>query len=220
MTTTFLQVKQEILRLLDDEVVTGSSPMAVQAISAALMQDAVNAALESITTRIWKRSTFTITTETTPTATRQYTLPSDVIDIEAIYDANVGQFIPRLELRVGSAFASGGGNAWLPYPSGSITFTADVEDTITGYYAGAWTQPTGDTSVLDIPDAAIIAIVFFAASYCRLPSAASAANIRQYNTKVDSGQPTDNPVAEFSDFLLKRYEIELARIPMMQRERR
>jgi len=219
--TTYAELKRDILRLLGEDEESGSDPVAGEGVSAALLQDAVHAALEAITTRVWKRSKTTILTTTDPAVedTYQFTLPTDLLDIEAVYYHSVGQFIPQLDMKVGNQFASGAGQAWILYPEGQITFTNEPDASLDIYYSALFTLPTDDDDVLDCPRAALTAVAYFAASYCRIPDASSAASIRQYNTKVDSGQPTDNPVAEYSDWLLKRYEAELQRLPMMKKER-
>jgi hypothetical protein len=87
------------------------------------------------------------------------------------------------------------------------------DDGATVYYSAYWAKPEDDEEALETPDIATAALTMFAASYCLLNSASQASSIRQFGTKVDSGKPTDNPLEQSSTYFMKRFEIELQRIP-------
>ena len=80
-------------------------------------------------------------------------------------------------------------------------------------------EPEEDDDAIEAPSIAAICIVLYAASYVLLGDTNSSASIRQFNTKVDSGLHGDIPAKVVSDFLLKRFENELQRIPMMEKGR-
>jgi hypothetical protein len=218
MDTTFGEAKSELLRLLKDTQTEGT-PVEGNTISAALLQDGIHAALDAIVSRLWKQAVFTVDedTEEAVADSRSYSLPVACIEIENVYDSHIGEFIPRIEMAIGDALIASSGNGWYTYPSGRITFTAALTDEVSIYYSSLWDKPASDDDVLDPPGMSLTAILFFAASYCLLPGATSSANIRQYNTKVDSGKPVDNTVQDMSSYFMKRFEIELQRIPQMQK---
>lgn len=213
MDTSFGDAKLAVLRLLGDEILVDDYlPVGGSGYGYELLEDAIHAALDAICSRSWKQA---ITTLTADGETSLFELPVDLIEVESVYDANQLAFIPRIEMAVGDPFISTAGNGWLLYPQGYISFVGEVAEDITVYYSSLWEKPTSDDDLLEPPGICLTPIIYFAASYCLLPDAAQAADIRQFNTKVDSGQPTDNPKAEMSNYLLKRFEIELQRVPQM-----
>lgn len=81
------------------------------------------------------------------------------------------------------------------------------------YYHAAWGEVTAGTSVIDAPRWALRLLNFYAAAYCIAPSGIKSAKIRQFNQKLDSGNPEDNPINEQADYYLKWYRTELAKYP-------
>jgi hypothetical protein len=110
------------------------------------------------------------------------------------------------------------GNAWSLFPHGKISFINDLgESGAKVYYSSVWNKPEAPDEVIESPESSTIAICLYAASYCLLNKSAGSADIRQYNTKVDSGAPTDIPQKTMSDFFYRRYELELQRLPSMEK---
>ena len=104
---------------------------------------------------------------------------------------------------------------FLEFPEGKITFSkAPSTDGIKLYYAAVWNKPADDTDVIDVPDVYLTAVSLYAAAYSLLNKATSAAQIRQYNTKTDSGTPEQNPSQRQADYLLKWFETEMNRHPV------
>lgn len=227
MALTLADAKKKLLRLVEDEVVVTVvtpavvGPPAVPAVtlvsgakySPDLLLDAVHAGLDAVLNRLWKSSKYTIATAGTV-----FTLPTDLVDLEAVRETENNVLLPKLNLSAGQVFSDRTGNAWTPYPEGSITFANIVDaGTIEIFYSAVWTKPTLETDVLEVPSIAHTAVLLFAASYCLLTESSGAARLRQYNTRVDSGNPTDNPLENLSTLLLKRYEAEIQRIPQKQK---
>ncbi len=227
MALTFADAKKKLLRLVEDEVVdviitpAVVGPPAVAAITAVggakysvdLLQDAIHAGLDAVTNRLWKSNKYVITT-----AGGYFTLPADLIDIEAVRETENNVLLPRLNLSAGQVFTDRTGNGWTPYPEGSITFANPVlESTIEIFYSAVWSKPLLEADTLEVPSIAHTAVLLYAASYCILTESSGAARLRQYNTRVDSGTPTDNPLENLSVLMLKRYELEIQRIPQKQK---
>ena len=128
-------------------------------------------------------------------------------------------FIPQIRLTPGTKMIDFGlQNSWR-YVDGTLTFGSDLSDKgAKVFYIASWDLPDDESKRLDAPDTTLGAIVFYACSYCLLQQAAGISTIRQYNTRVDSGAPTDNPTNEMSNFFLRRFDIEMSRLPIMTKE--
>jgi hypothetical protein len=207
MATSFGDLKAAIIRLLGDEVTQTENTIAGRDSSADLLRDAVRAGLLAILPHAWKSAVYAI-----PEATTELDLPTDLYHVEGIYDIEQEAYLEESILTPGIPTASESGNMWIEYPEGHITFLAEVEDGGTLYYAAYWTEPELDADIIEAPAMAMAGIAFFAASYCLLPQAVGASKIRQYDTKVDSGTPEDNPVMTMANHYLKRFELEMSRI--------
>lgn len=228
-----------------------ASPVKSEVYSSALLIDSINAALDAITVKIWKPSlaiiqgplghpevssrgltligsSFGAVLPNGPIGTVQADLPSDLIDVESVWSTRVGAFLPKSVLRIGNKLENVWGNAWFLYPSGKITFIADLnsEERLTVFYSAYWTHVSeadeesdlsGNYTQLEPPNTCLEAISLFAASYCLLSQANQTAMIRQYDTKVDSGTPIQNPIKEMSQYMLQRYQVELDKLPKMDK---
>jgi hypothetical protein len=216
MNTTFAELKMKVIRCLSDEAeVVDYAPLGGATYSADLLKDGIHAALDAITSRLWKPNTFEV-----EAAVDTSTLPDDLIDVESVYEKELGLFIPKISMKVGSSLSSTTGNGWLLYPNGTLTFVNDVGSSgCTVHYSARWAKPEDDGDLLEPPASCLTCLILFAASYCLLSDATSSASIDRFKTKVDSGQPTDNPAKEMSNFMLHRFEVELQRLPMMEKGR-
>lgn len=220
MTTSFSDVKLKVLRLLGDIVAvvvdddpSDPTPVGGGIYGADILKDAVHAALKRISSRVWKTNIYEIVVAGT-----SFSLPSDLIDIEGVFENETGIFIPRIGFQAGQVLSvSSSANAWINYPNG-ITFVNELAaDGAKVYYLAHWLLPEEDEDALECPEITITAVTLFAASYCLLKSAVEQGDIAQYKTKVDSGQPTDLPAKDLSNFLLIRFENELNSLPMQTR---
>jgi hypothetical protein len=218
MSITFGDLKRKILLILADEVVqdgSGEGLVSGNTYSSDLLKDSVHAALDAITSRCWKNSVSTIAG-----GVLESDLPSDLIDIEAVYEKTIGSFIPKLSMLVGDLLGDASGNGWIPYPTGKISFMNSIGVSgCTVYYSSTWTHPEDDVDVIESPGNADTCLILYAASYCLINTSVDAANLGNFKTKVDSGQPTDNPAKDMSTYILKRFDIELQRLPMMEKGR-
>jgi hypothetical protein len=220
MIATFLEMKTRILRLLNDEVIPPADygiPAGGTTYTAELLADAIRAALDAISSRVWKTGSFDIS-ESLAVFDE---VPSDCLEILSVFDNSLGKYIPRQQMMPGKmATDYQYGNSWLDVPYGSVSFgvalTKDKGARV--YYQAAWLLPEDDSDTLEPPEYCQNAIAFYACSYCLLQQAAGISTIRQYNTKVDSGAPTDNPTNEMANYFLRRFDIELQRLPLKTKE--
>lgn len=204
--TTLAQLKNKILRLLDDP--DG------EAYDSELMADAVAAAHKAILPWQPKLATQTFIGDGTTTA---YALPTDFYQVDGVCD-ETGLVIPPASLaprQMRGANMAGTTNDWLEYPSGYLSFSHAINrgDAYTLYYQAQWAVPTSDSDALEVPEYLITAICLYASAYCMFPAAAGASEYGQYKSRIDSGRPTDNPVADRALFLLKLFEQTMSSYP-------
>lgn len=213
---TFADLKKRALLLLKDTEKTENGVVFGEQTSAEILKAATIAALHAVASRVWKPAELTIAKDVT-----SVDLPDDFIDVVGVYLADLGAFIPEVGMNSGDKYVLGSGNAYVMFPDGKITFTNKV-GTNGGklYYSAMWTEPSDDTDEIEAPASTHHPIVLFIVSYVLAANAVASARIRQYNTRVDSGQPDDIPAKTMSEYFLKRFESELARIPVKTRGRR
>jgi hypothetical protein len=197
-------VKARVVFLLGDDPDEGDSSYPDD-----LLVDAVHAAHDAILPYVWKPKTDSLTA-----ALSTFTLPTDLYEVQAVWDESVGTFIDPAILTPGEPSASDTGNAWFEYPSGTLNlYNAIGSSGGTLYYAATWSKPTQDADVLEVPEYALTGLTYYGASYATLNKASSAARLGNYKTRQDSGNPEHNPLLTYSNFLLKRFEYEMARMP-------
>jgi hypothetical protein len=232
----FGDLKGRIIRILGDTVVAGAIdpdtgiyvPVHGNQYDADLLLDAVEAALDALTVRIWRQVRASYSGGV---GINSCLLPSDFLAVEGVYEIHYQVFIPRIDIRADRSLFDTWGNAWYEYPSGTLKFMNDIMSGIDLYYAAHFTDPSAptlesyydyddeglaiDDFIMDFPDIAINAVVMYTCSYCLNQKAVRSAGIRQFNTKVDSGAPGDNTEQKMADHFLRRFEYELQRIPQM-----
>ena len=186
-----------------------------------LLFDGVLEALIVILPWVSKENTYEITGDG---ATFEFELPSDFTEVEAVWSESLQQFLPKAGLFPGATWLNGESstsdvNMWLEYPHNYLSFSSAPlsEEIIKVFYASYWGAPEDEDDELEVPAFALPGIMYYTAAYCLTPKAAQSANVRQYGTKVDSGVPIHNPVADMAKFLLYRFEAEMNRCPIRQR---
>lgn len=217
---TLRAIKERIVELMGDSEQSEDlyADFAGTQTSAKIMLDGVVSAMTAVSSRVWKHSVF----ETQLTGSSAL-LPGDLIDIESVFDLNTKKPLPSLPLSLSTIYTEG----WLKYPQGQITFlgTPPTEG-IRVYYSAIWASPDADYEevydslddyVFDFPPTLLNAVVFYSTSYCFLQRSSQAAVLRQYNTKVDSGNPLDNPLLAMATEFRKLFDIELNRFPQSQK---
>jgi len=208
--TTFGDLKQRVLRLLADP--TGDDH------DVDLLHDAVCAALDAILPWYAKHATTQFAGDGEQV---QFALPSDVYEIDAVVDDATGEVIPPASLAPGIIRGPkmSGENDWIEYPHGSILLSKPLGsgETATVFYRGYWDKPSSgsdDNFTIDPFDRVKNGLALYAAAYAMLPSAVETAIVRQYGTREDSGNPEHNPLADRVEFLLRLFEMEMARLPI------
>lgn len=80
-----------------------------------------------------------------------------------------------------------------------------AEAAFTLHYHAYWPIPTGDDDLVIVPRWARQALTFYVAAMALIRKSIGFAKIRQWNTRVDSGKPTDEPLLPEAKFLLEQY---------------
>lgn len=208
--TTFAEAKQKLIRILGDEIdATSTSTVAGIDHGADILSDAIRAALDAILPWSYKTATATLAG-----SGQTYTLPTGFYRVISVWDGESETFLEPAILAPGEPGTSIAGNGWYLVPTNSISFyNALSTDGGSLYYAARWGFPTSETGNIESPEYALSGLLMYAASYCLLAKGSLASSIRQYATKIDAGRPTDNPVADMSTFFMKRFELEMSRLP-------
>jgi hypothetical protein len=248
-------MKSKVLRILGSSPTLDASknpviPITSTTYSSLLLIDGINAGLDAITSKIWKRQMAYIlgplgqghpelsgfitigsvqfTLPQGELGTIRAVLPDDMIDIESIWSDRFGSFLPQVSFHPGEHLDNVWANSWFLFPEGSINFVMDLnqDEVLTMFYSSFWTPVSeADEAAtlstvpvqLESPRITMEAIALYASSYCLLNAANQTANWRQYATKVDSGDPVQNPAKEMSEYMLRRYQIEMDKLPKMEK---
>lgn len=209
---TFGELKNRILRMLGDPNGEGYSDE--------LLLDAVQAAQLAILPWMPNPSTTEFAAGSTV-----YELPDDFYAVEAVVVHSTGEILPQAIFAPGNYHGANisGTNDWIEYPAGSITFSKELGGVYDLYYLATWTEldeHTVDSFVLSAPAQSIVGMVLYGAAYALQPQAIGTAEVRQFATRVDSGNPEHNPLQDSATYLLKLFVNEMNRHPKYQRSQR
>jgi hypothetical protein len=210
--TTFGELKGQILRLLGDPDSEGYSPE--------LLIDAVQAAQIAILP--WMPKTASVQLASGDT---EYALPNGFYAVEAVIVDSTGEVLPQAIFAPGNYFGAkiSGTNDWIEFPAGYISFSKELPETYTLYYLATWAElddTTTEEYELEVPIQATVGMCLYGAAYALQPQAVGTAAIRQFATKVDSGNPEHNPLQQSATYLLKLFVNEMNRHPKYQRSQR
>jgi hypothetical protein len=206
--TTYGDIRGKVLRVLGDP--TGA------VYSTDLVYDGVIAAHRAILPWVPKFSEYTYTSS----GSSSFALPSDVYRMEAVKDVGRGMFLPKIQMSPNIVNANLKNNTWIEYPSGFLSFSDIVESgaQITIYYQSYWIEPSsGSASTIEVPLQSHTGLIYYACSHILLQKAVNSASLRQYNTKVDSGVPEDNPLKTMMEVFLNRFYQEMKLMPQFTR---
>jgi len=193
MTYLWSQVKLELGRLLDD---SGVNPTWTDA----LRMDAYNRALEALAYHTACATATGWTADGGNTISRP---PNAVDGVEYVYiwDETNEVWWKPIRFRPGQVApdptpsSDGVDRTYYEWPRETITLSSipavDTEFIIN--YFSYYPEVLVDSSEVIVPRWSREAVLCYAAAYCMNPSATSASKIRQYNQKVDSGNPEQNP---------------------------
>ena len=146
-------------------------------------------------------------------------LPADVIDVDAVLDLGTSLFMPRANFNYGDYHGTAVQvNDWSLYSAGKITFSQDpTTNGVTLFYRAYYDAPLNEAAELDTPNLLFNMLSYYAAYEASFTKAETAANIRQYNIKVDSGNPDHNPMLNIGRNWLNAYHNSAKLLPDLQK---
>lgn len=206
--TEYSEISARVLRLLDDP--TGAQH------GVDVVYDGFIAAQKAILPWVPKmaRSVLTIGADG-----YTLTLPADLYAIQSVQEVDTGEFIPRSTMIPKTAQPQGSTlTEWMNYPIGYIRVfpEKDEGEEFVLYYIAYWNAPEDSTDTyfeLECPSVCHQALIYYTAAHCLTPRAVGAAGIRQYNLKVDSGTPEDNPLKDAIEYLRNLFFQEMKLMP-------
>jgi hypothetical protein len=144
-----------------------------------------------------------------------FALPEDVINEEPmfLYDDATGQWILERIPRSYSMESESAATFYRDW-TGNLNLSVAIDPGYTLFYAAYYPDvPAADNDAAEIliPRWAEEGVLLYASSYILLKAASSEANIRQFNTRIDSGTPEHNPHLDLSAHYLSRADRALAR---------
>jgi len=106
------------------------------------------------------------------------------------------------------------------WPSNTLTlgFTPGLSTTVGLEYFRSWAAPQTDDDVLRFPHYLEQPFAYFVAAYATDALGFQSSDIRQWNTKRDSGEPEQNPLHRQSEFYIKQAYRLLSKISPQDRE--
>lgn len=182
-----------------------------------IILDGINAATNAILPWLSKRA---IEKGVVVTSGSLIDLPDDVYLVDAVYSVTDEKWLRHWVINPTlGTFPSD--PMWIEYPNGYLTLSIDCTDEVMDvYYYTTWTEVDTSGSAsdnMDTPPFADLAIIYYATAYVLASSAVSAAQLRQFNTKIDSGSPDDNPLRDTSNMLMQRFINEVKLFPSLER---
>jgi len=182
-----------------------------------LIYEAVCLATDAILPWIPKAAMTTITADG---ILDRFTLPADYYAIEAVQDVSTGIFAEKDLLQPGRMRNAQSDKTftWMEYPKGSLYLSRVLDNgrQVRAYYTAYFNKPaTKDdlTFELETPRYALAGMLYWACAHCVIPFSTSAAQVRNWNQKIDSGKPTDNPLEANARFYRQLFIDEMTRVP-------
>lgn len=206
---TYDFIQSRIYRLLNDPNATTYGDE--------LVYDGLVAAQEAILPWVPKQAVYTMTSGSDGYLLQ---LPSNLYQIQAIRQVETGKFIQKATMAPLTVRTNDNQNFidWIDYPSGYISLNYQVEEgtEFEVYYFAHWNLPNDASDiefVMEVPQYAHQGLVYYAGAHVLIPSAVNSATIRQFNLRVDSGDPEHNPLKVEADYLRSLFFTEMKFMP-------
>lgn len=156
------------------------------------------------------------------------TMPDDYIELYAVFSKEENLLLEPHDLVPGMSWESASTtdpdyepHGYIEWPYATVHLfhvpAADVEAVEIWYFA-QYGAVSGSSSTIEPPRWAHEALLCYAAAMSFLPKLADASFLNEYKTRVDSGNPVQNPLKDAHDLFLKRYEYLLKDRPRQVRK--
>lgn len=156
----------------------------------------------------------------------EFDLPSDFLEVYAVYWDDEGMFLEPRDYKPGiiwdmdSADETTRPYGFIKWPADKLTlFHAPEAGTgnVTLYYWGLYSDVSGPTDTLEPPVWSHEALILYTIALSLVPDLQNTAAIRQWNQRVDSGRPVDNPLLQSFDKIMQAYHETLSLWPKQNR---
>lgn len=185
-----------VKRLVQDDTVTDP-----------IILDGILAGISAIATRVPRQVAVDVVADGT---TKVFALGNNVIAVETVWNPNDGVFYERFPFGSGAVFS--GPQQWFERPAGTINFLSAPKSDLVAYCVADYDRPSAMDDDIPVPDRLIGALGYYVAAYVVSPEASGVSQIRPYGTRIDSGDPEDNPLLNMTLFFMHLFEREMARI--------
>ena len=219
MTNTWLFLKNQVIRLLQDTDRTAAQ------YSDDDLLDGINSALIDIVSHTARKKTIEVVLEE---PTTQLETPSDwlapgpiAIQVQGLYWQMWTPYAYRPDETLPTPYSfSLSNNSYYEWPKGTLNFLWLVPANIKlrlQYYA-YWDEMVDDAGLFTFRHRWMLdALKWNTTSKVLLKSVVQSAGLRQWNIKVDSGEPEDNPMLKASQVFYRMYQDKLAEYPPQDR---
>ena len=158
---------------------------------------------------------------------REFDLPADFLKAYAVFweDKEMflepGDFVPGIQWDWEAADETNRPYGFILWPSEKLTVFHAPDtgtDNLTLYYWGMFSDVAAPTDTLEPPVWSHEALMFYTIALSLIPDLQDTAAIRQWNTRVESGRPLDNPLLQSYDKLIQSYHEALSLWPKQVRD--
>jgi len=145
-------------------------------------------------------------------STASFSLPDDYYWYAGFFDAN-GARLTVLWPAESEYILESGEYSVIITPSGQVRFhpLLQLNDKVTLYYYARWPLVTDQNSQIGPAYHWLNALAYYASAELIIADALTAAGVRQFGTRIDSGNPEHNPVARQIEAFRKMFKEEVAR---------
>jgi hypothetical protein len=137
--------------------------------------------------------------------TTQFPLPGNCVEdrIHGVYNVTNDTWLTRVSFFPGSPLDEG----YYVWPNGYINFSPYIVDTYIYrlHYVAYFPELVDDLSVLYVPNWAVEAVTLYTAGRVLEDYASQMAVLSQFKTRVDSGNPEDQPILQLSKHYIEQF---------------
>ncbi|MCK5307595.1 MAG: hypothetical protein KAJ73_03200 [Zetaproteobacteria bacterium] len=160
-------------------------------------------------------------------STSEFDLPADFLKAYAVFweDESMflepADFVPGIQWDWDAVDATNRPYGFILWPSDKLTvFHAPAIGTgnLRLYYWGTYSDVVSLTDILEPPVWSHEALMFYTIALSLMPDMQDTATINQWNTRVDSGRPVDNPLLQSYDKIMHSYHEALSLWPKQLRD--
>lgn len=141
-------------------------------------------------------------------------IPSDYIQLAGVRDLDIEAWLTPAEIRRGGVFPTEGYIG----VAGGLRLLQDLPLGGELWYYAFYPSISGTQTKVYLPKFGIWPVLNLTMAYLLYPWMTGQANYRQFQTKREAGQPTDNPPREQAKYFMEQYHAGIATMKPQMRE--